>query len=57
MDKNGIKLAKKWPKTAQNASKWSEMLSQMVQMRQGIPTPIYLNQNDGKLQKKIPKLP
>ena len=31
--------------------KWSEKFRQMVQMRQGIPTPNYLNQNGRKMQK------
>ena len=37
---------------AQNAPKWSGMFSQMVQMRQEIPTPNYLTQ---KIAKQIPK--
>ena len=42
---NYPKMAKnypKWPNITQNGPKWSEMFRQMVQMRQGIPTPNYL---------------
>ena len=48
MTKNGQnypKMAKNYPKCPkmnQNRPKWSEMFRQMVQMRQGIPTPNYL---------------
>ena len=49
MAKNYPKL----PKMTQNSPKWSEMFRQMVQMRQGIPTPNYLTQNGGKLSKKL----
>ena len=42
----------KWPK---NDPKRSEMFRQMVQMRQGIPTPNYMTQNGGKLLKKNTK--
>ena len=36
------KMAKNDPKWPKNGPKWSEMFKQMVQMRQGIPTPNYL---------------
>ena len=49
------KMAETWgkngPKQPKMPPKWSEMFSQMVQMRQGIPTSNYLTQNGGKLQK------
>ena len=48
-------MAKNNPKWPKNYPKWSEMFRQMVQMRQGIPTPKYLTQNGENLQKKKTK--
>ena len=46
MDKNYPKMSKNYPKWPKNGPKWSEMLSPMVQMRQGI----------SKWRKIVPKM-
>ena len=41
----------------QNGPKWSEMVTEMIQMRPGIPTPNSLTKNGELLMKNWEKLP
>ena len=51
------KMAKKYQKITENAPKLSEMLSQMVQMRPGTPTPNCLIQKGDISMKNSKNLP